>query len=133
MGKRAAEHGVTATIRYYARTFPDLALKETTVRRLKNKYQASLKSTINVPADDLSSSSIPELVPSKTGCPLMLGEELDKLVRHYLGELCDCGGVVNTRIIIAVGLGVVSYKDANLLAKYGRDIVLTKHWAMYLL
>ena len=54
----------------------------------------------------------------------MLGEELDKLLRHYLRELRNCGGVVNTHIVIAVGLGVVSYKDAKLLAKYG-DVVLT--------
>ena len=32
VGKRVVEHGVTATIRYYAKRFPDLALKETTVR-----------------------------------------------------------------------------------------------------
>ena len=38
VGKRAAEHGVMATIRYYAKRFPDLALKETTVRRIKNVY-----------------------------------------------------------------------------------------------
>ena len=31
VGKRAAEHGVTATIRYYAQKCPDLALKEATV------------------------------------------------------------------------------------------------------
>ena len=84
-------------------------------------------------ADEPSSSGTQELVPRKTGHPLMLGEDLDKLVRHYLVELRDCGGVVNTRIAIAVGLGVVMYKDANLLAKYGLDVVLTKHWAKYLL
>ena len=31
VGKRAAEHGVTATLRYYAKRFPHLAPKETTV------------------------------------------------------------------------------------------------------
>ena len=46
IGKCAAENGVTATIRYYTKTFPDLLLsnlKETTMQRLKNNYQASLK------------------------------------------------------------------------------------------
>ena len=46
IGKRAAENEVTATIRYYAKAFPDLPLsnlKEITVRRLKNNYQVSLK------------------------------------------------------------------------------------------
>ena len=32
LGKRAAEHGVTSTIHYFARKFPDLDLKETSVR-----------------------------------------------------------------------------------------------------
>ena len=40
-GKRAAENGTTATLRYYAKTFPDLPLKEMTVRRFKNNYQSS--------------------------------------------------------------------------------------------
>ena len=31
VGKRAAEHGVTAAIRYFSPRFPDLELKETTV------------------------------------------------------------------------------------------------------
>jgi len=43
IGKCAVENGVTATIRYYAKAFPNLPLKETTVRRLKNNYQVSLK------------------------------------------------------------------------------------------
>ena len=43
IGKRAAEHGVTATIRYYSKHFPHLALKETTVRRIKNAYLLELK------------------------------------------------------------------------------------------
>ena len=78
------------------------------------------------------SSGAQELPHTKMGHPLVLGEDLNQLVRHYLRELRDCGGVVNTRIVIAVGLGVVTYKDANLLAKYG-DVILTKHWAKYLL
>ena len=46
VGKRAAEHGTTDTIRYYAHKYRDVPelcqLKETTVRRLKNLYKASL-------------------------------------------------------------------------------------------
>ena len=37
IGRRAAEHGVTATLRYYLRRFAELKLKETSVRRLKNE------------------------------------------------------------------------------------------------
>ena len=134
VGKRAAEVGVTATIRYYALKCPDSALKETTVRRLKNTYQASLKfKGISEPVpEQRSSTDVKEFPPKKTGRPLLLGEELDQ-VRHYLAELRTRGGVVNTRIAIAVGIGIVTNKDATLLAKYGGNIVLTKHWAKYLL
>lgn len=31
IGKRASEHGVTSTLCYYKKTFPDLPLKETSV------------------------------------------------------------------------------------------------------
>ena len=136
VGRRAAEHGVTSTIRYYAQKFPDLALKEASVRRLKNIYQASLKLG-NAPVTDKQnsqgSSDVKEFPPKKTGRPLLLGEELDQQVRHYLAELRTLGGVVNTRVAIAVGIGIVTSKDATLLAKYGGNIVLTKHWAKYLL
>ena len=48
-------------------------------------------------------------------------------MRHYLTELRDLGGVLNTLVAIAVGMG------AMLLAKYGGNIVLTKQWAKYAL
>ena len=40
VGKRAAEFGTTNTIRYYARRFPGIPLKETSVRRFKSQYHA---------------------------------------------------------------------------------------------
>ena len=43
VGKRAAEQGTTAAIRYFAKKYPDLPLKETTVRRLKNMYQSQIQ------------------------------------------------------------------------------------------
>ena len=39
ISKRAAEMGTTTTIRYYAKRYPDICLKETSVRRFKNNYQ----------------------------------------------------------------------------------------------
>ena len=44
IGKRAAENGIAASLRYYARKYSKLALKETTVRRLKNLYRLQLSS-----------------------------------------------------------------------------------------
>ena len=42
IGKRAAENGIAASLRYYAQKYPELALKETTVQRLKDLYQLQL-------------------------------------------------------------------------------------------
>ena len=72
-------------------------------------------------------------MPKKTRCPLLLGEDLDQQVKHYLVGLYTQGGVVNTHVATAVGIGIVTNKDATLLAKYGGNIVLTKHWAKHLL
>ena len=49
IGKRAAEIGTTAAMRYYAKNYlwnyPHLNLKETSVRRFKNHYQTELKTS----------------------------------------------------------------------------------------
>ena len=47
--------------------------------------------------------------------------------------LCDAGGVVNTSIAIAAANGIVRRHDSNLLAVNGGHILLTKHWAQYLM
>ena len=54
-GKRAAENGTTATLRCYAKTYPDLPLKEMIVRRFKNNYQLSLE----IASDGSSDASEP--------------------------------------------------------------------------
>ena len=38
IGKRAAEHDVTASLHYYAKKYPELPLKETSVQKFKNLY-----------------------------------------------------------------------------------------------
>ena len=52
-GKRAAENGTTTTLRCYAKTFPDLPLKETAIIRfkIKNNYQLSLETASDGSSD----------------------------------------------------------------------------------
>ena len=45
IGKRALEHGATAALRYFAKKYPRLPLKESSVRRFKNLYREQLAST----------------------------------------------------------------------------------------
>ena len=129
IGKRAAEHGTTASIRYFKTKFPDLELKETTVRRLKCLYLSELQKK---PLESRCDFIVQELIPKKRGRPLILGEELDKQVREYLLETRRHGGIVNTAVTIATGTGIVMSQNPSLLAGDGK-VELTKDWAKYLL
>ena len=77
VGRRASEHGVTASLRYFSKKYPQLSLKETTVRRLKNLYRSTLKSTPAKSSDDSLHGEIQELPCKKTNQPLLVTEELD--------------------------------------------------------
>lgn len=132
IGKKAAEIGTTAAMRYYSKHYPELSLKETSVRRFKTNYQADLKERLKMPEED-SEGTVRELVPKKRGRPLLIGEELDGQVREYVKELRKLGVVINAHVVIAVGMGLVINKNANLLVENGGHISLEKHWAKYLL
>ena len=54
-------------------------------------------------------------------------------MREYIKYLRECGGVVNTAVVIAAAEGIVMNKNANLLSCNGGGILLTKDWAKYLL
>ncbi len=113
VAKRAAEMGVTNTIRHFQKKFKDRPLKESTVRCWKNKYKKGL-------ADVVSRGGKPEEVikklPSKRrGHPLLLGKELDSYVQNYIKSLGEAGAVVNSAITIAVAEGIVKQHDSNLL------------------
>ena len=43
VSKRAADHGATASIHYFAEKYPKLPMKKTSVRRFKNLYVAECK------------------------------------------------------------------------------------------
>ena len=43
IGKRAVVYGVTASMRYFKHKYPDMELKETSVRRFKNSYLCEVK------------------------------------------------------------------------------------------
>ena len=58
---------------------------------------------------------------------------MDRQVRVYLTSLRDVGGIVNTSIAIAAATGIIRRHNSNLLAVNGGHIVLTKHWAQYLM
>ena len=54
-------------------------------------------------------------------------------MREYVKELRKFGVVINAHVVIALGMGLVINKDANLLVENGSHISLDKHWLKYLL
>ena len=76
IGKKAAEIGIAAALRFFKKNHPDLALTEPTVRRAKNRYVEELKKRPRNSSFELS--ELQELPTRKRGRPLLIGEELDK-------------------------------------------------------
>ena len=125
IGKRAAEFGVTSTLRHYSKTFPDLSLKETYMHRFKNQYQCTIKEQVKS-----GESGNIKALPTKTmGRPLLIGEEADGQVREYVRFLRQRGSAVDTSVVIAIGESVLESIDANLL----KTLTLTKGWSKSLL
>jgi len=120
IGKRAAEHGVLATVHYYASRLPE-PLKESSVRTWKNAYTAQLQKQRR---EGKYSPKVEELPTKKRGRPNLLREDLELQVRAYLKALHANGAVVTTAITIRVAEGIIRNKDSNLLAANGGHIAL---------
>ena len=127
--KRAAEHGVAASVRHYIKDFPNL--KENTVRDWRNAHRLELKKRVRNGSE--GSINIIELPQKKRGNPLLLGEELDKLVQAYLTSFRKSGAVVDTAITMACAERIVRSAYSNLLAVNGGHILITKDWAKNML
>lgn len=113
------------------KNFLDLRTTEGNLsRRLKDFYY---KSTLAKRPRDGSNDDIQELPCKKTGRTLLLGDDLDWQVREYGKNLRECGAVVSTSIVQACAEGIVSSKNADLLASNGGWILLGKDWAKSLL
>ena len=127
IGKRAAEFGVTSTLRHYSKAIPDLSLKETSVRRFKNQYQCTIKEQLK--SGEGVCDNIKALPTKPMGRPLLIGKEADRQVQEYVRFLRQAGSAVDTNVVIATGEGVLESIDANLL----KTVMLTKGWAKSLL
>ena len=126
VGKRAAEFGTTNTIRYYARRFPGIPLKETSVRRIKSQYQSLLK---DKKLGDYLQDEVFELPRKKMGRPLLIGDEADKELQEYVHYLRATETAVNMAVVIASAVEILLSKDANILKR----ITLSNDWAKSLL
>ena len=74
-----------------------------------------------------------ELVGKKRGRPSTLPEVITRGLTEYIRTIRDNGGIVNTAIVIAAGLGMVKQRDPTLLECNGGYVTLKKSWEKYLL
>ena len=125
IGKRAAEMGVTSTLKFFEKDFADRPLKESTVRTWATKYKKELALRRKFG----KKMEITKLESAPRGPPLLLGKEMDVQVQEYVKSLRENGGVVNSRIVMASAEGIVKSHDSNLLQENGGHIVLSKSWA----
>ena len=123
IGRYASEHGVTKAIRYYERKL-HRKMPETTVRRFRNLYRVTLKEKLCETYDgDVNVDFIPK---KPRGRPTLLPSELDSGVQVYVRSLRHAGGIINTRIVVAAGKGIVEANNRSLLAENGGSLNLTQ-------
>ena len=127
IGKYAAENGPAAAGRHFSKAL-SRNLPETTARRLKAEYLATLKSAA-AEGGKKAAVQVVSLPKMAVGRPLLLGKDLDACVQDYINALRKVGGVVNTTIVMAAANGIIAAKNPALLAQHGGHIEITKAWA----
>ena len=73
------------------------------------------------------------LPPKKRGRPVLLGEDLDRKVQHYLKKVREGGGVVSARITMAAARGMLFSCNRSMLVEFGGHVNLNRSWAYSLL
>lgn len=83
VAKRAAEFGVTSTLRFFQSKFTDHPLKGSMVRTWITKYKSELSGQVKLGQD----LTIKKLHEKPRGHPYLLGEEMDKQLQEYVKSL----------------------------------------------
>ena len=128
IGKDAGEHGVSVAARHFTKVIGKL-ISVSTVYDCKKAYCKELSRNRKADGDLM----IVHLPTKKRGSPLLVREELDQKVQHYLRAISDSGDALNTAITLAAAKGIILKTNRTLLEEYRGHVVLTKDWAKSLL
>ena len=93
LGKYAAEHGATAATIHYSKAW-NCHINRSTARRLKCQYLEKIKEIAHNGSRD-ASVEVTALTTKEKGRPLLLGKNLDDLVKELVENLRISGGVGN--------------------------------------
>ena len=116
IAKRAAEMGVTSTIRHFKTEFIDRLLKESTVCTWQDQYVKELDLRLKLGKDI-------KIESQKRGHPTLLGKEMDKELQEYnIKSLRESNAIINVPIVMAAAEGIVKDHHSNLLVCNGGHI-----------
>lgn len=118
VGKFAAENGDSKAVQKYS-IKDKKAINESTIRSWKLQYLEQL-------ANDKKSNSI---VGVKRGRPNLLRSDIEEIIKTYLKQLRENGGIVNSRIIKAVSIAVTRKIAPQILVENGGYLELSRRWA----
>ena len=129
IGKYAAENGATKAARHYSKVM-GFTINESTARKMKSEYLEKLKAVSGASGHDVV-PSVTSLPTKHQGRPLLFGKEIDSAVQNVIEGLRRNKAVVNTRIVMAVGEGVIRARDPVKL--HATEHMITKGWAKSIL
>lgn len=109
------------------------SVNESIARKLKSEYLAKLSSIQKEAADGSEAVAVTTLPTKTQGRPLMFGKLLDSAVQNLIMGLRRNRAVINTRIVMAVGEGVLKARDPSKLDVHGGPVQITKGWAKSLM
>ena len=97
-------------------------VNESSVRWIRDKYRDKLKTRIS----QRDTAPMTKLEKERRGCPTMLPTDVDDAVKKHLQRIRDGGGIINRRIVVATGRGVLQKHGG---AASAREKDLSKTWA----
>ena len=81
----------------------------------------------------MPSTSIKVLPTKRQGRPLLVGQKLDETIQGFIRETRKAGGVINTSVVVAMAMGIITSKDPSFLHENGGHLVITSSWAKSIL
>ena len=118
MARYAVDHGVAVAARHFTKSLRK-NVNESTIRNLKKEFLRIRNDTGSDPST---------LEKAERRAPLLLGK-YEEDVKTYVSYVRNCGGVINTHLLIGCAKGIMKNKDRQLLFEYGCTINITKTWA----
>ncbi len=110
-GKYATENGAT---KHFSKAL-DRKISESTVRRFKTNYLHALAEARSTTAAEPIVNSLPTKVQER---PLLFGLKIDKAIQEYVEATRAACGVINTTIVMAAAVGIVSSRNITALRSH---------------